>query len=236
MLEISAVRPENHNIVTITMAGELNEAFLQRRAGQFALLEIPDSGDRPHPFTLSGSPEAPELQMTIKNVGRFTSRVHRLKAGDKVSCQGPFGKFCSDIEEQSNITMIAGGIGITPFLSVLRHFRERQIKKSIQLFWANNTEDDFFCLSEFQSLAQELSLTINLVSLEGYSKQNGQWAEGERIHYYIGYLKPDIFPKELKETAIYLCGSQGMQDFALEQLGKLGVDPGQVEKEKIIGG
>lgn len=234
MFEIAAVHQENSNVSTIIIKGKLNEAFSRRRAGQFALLGIPESGERSHPFTLSGAPESPELQMTIKNVGPFTSRIHQLTPGVQVNLQGPYGRFCSTIDEKPNITMIAGGIGITPFLSVMRHFINQGSVSKIQLVWANNTEDDFFCLHEVALMTGQLQLSVTLVSLEGFSDISFS-GEKDKFHLRQGYLVPSIFPDELKDSAVYLCGSPAMQDYALTQLAACGIDPSAVEKEKIVG-
>lgn len=209
----------------------MSEGFRHRRAGQFALLGI-DEADRPHPFTLSGAPEDQELKMTIKNVGDYTGRIHQLKLGAKVTLQGPYGKFCSSIDEKPLITMIAGGIGITPFLSVLRHFIHQEVKRSVRLIWANNTEEDFFSLLELANMKKKLEMNITLVSLKGFASLN-DFAERKGIVLRQGYLAPETFPSDLGESAIYLCGSPAMQDYALDQLKNRGVDPVTVEKEKI---
>jgi len=56
--------------------------------------------------------------------------------------------------------MIAGGVGIIPFLSVLRWFRNIRPKNKVTLFWANKSIEDIFAVSELKEMTRDLSLAI----------------------------------------------------------------------------
>ena len=237
MYIVRDVRPENREVATIILAGGLNTEFRERRAGQFLLLQTYNDGNwsRPHPFTISNAPEDDFLQLTIKRVGIFTTAVHRLQPGTEVNCRGPYGNFCTKIEEQDNIVMIAGGIGITPFLSVLRHFRHTKYNGNITLFWANNTTNDFFAVKELSGLLLNLKLQVIFVVLKRDVSQLSSEFYNSSCFIEEGLLTQEILQHyaDLNVSSLYLCGSIPMQSFVLEQLKYAGIDEKRVEKETL---
>lgn len=139
-----------------------DEKFLGRKAGQYASIRImrPDGWSEPHPFTISCAPEDAQLRFTIKKIGKFTSAVPDLMPGTPVKCAGPLGVFCTDIDARPSIVMIAGGVGITPFLSVLRHFRNIGAGNEVKLFWSNKTIEDVICSDEISEMTKALRLRV----------------------------------------------------------------------------
>lgn len=234
MYTIREVRPENELVTSLFIEGELEPAFQKRRPGQFLSIQTMDESgwSKPHPFTISNAPEDDFLQMTIKNVGTFTSAIRSLKPGCEVRCRGPFGSFCSGIESQPKVVMLAGGIGITPFLSVLRHFDRMGFSGESTLIWANNRLQDLFAMDELASMTQRSKFRLIHVIMEECADL---LAQDPHCLYERGYLTPEIFERHRipMDAAFYLCGSPVMQEYALRQLAAYGVDPNQVEKESF---
>lgn len=96
---------------------------LRHRAGRFAFVKVQLPGLRePHPFTIASSPDDPHLRFFVRELGDWTTRVReRDLVGALVHVEGPFGRFEPLPEERSGrrIVWVAGGVGITPFLSIL---------------------------------------------------------------------------------------------------------------------
>ena len=143
---------ENNDVTSLYLEEGDYERFKDRRAGQYVSIRTlsEDKWSEPHPFTISCAPEDKILRLTIKKTGRFTSAIPDLKPGIPVKCAGHFGDFCKDIETKEKIVMIAGGVGITPFLIVLRHFVNINAKNKVKLSWANKTIDDAFAVEELK--------------------------------------------------------------------------------------
>ncbi len=152
--------PENHEVNSVYLEGA-DEKLSARRAGQFASIRVPrqDGWSEPHPFTISAAPEDALLRLTIKKEG-IHLRHPQSDAGHAREGRRPLGVFCRGIDEKPEIVMIAGGVGITPFLSVLRHFRGGKAKNRVLLFWANKTLSETFCLDEIRAMTRELDLTV----------------------------------------------------------------------------
>ncbi len=239
-LSVIKVDRENHDTTSIYFAGPDMERFKKREAGQFGSIRIFRNGQwtEPHPFTLSCAPEDDALRMTIKQSGAFTSTIPEIEPGTPIQCAGPFGQFCHGIEEQQQIVMIAGGVGITPFLSVLRHFKETGQDNEIVLFWANKTPADAFAAVELEQLT--LSLRLHVVHAFSRVAEHDwqpapQFTDGRpgRITHEYGRLNRELLARHLlsPSAAYYLCGPGPMQQAVLEELAKCGVAPESVRKE-----
>jgi predicted ferric reductase len=242
-LTVVKVDRENHDTTSLYFAGPDMEKFKNRSAGQFASIRIYRDGawSEPHPFTLSCSPEDETLRMTIKKSGDFTTVVPEIEPGTPIQCVGPFGQFCRGIDSKSNIVMIAGGVGITPFLSVLRHFVEIKAQNRVTLFWANKTFADAFAAKELEELTRILSLNV----VHAFSRMTAEQAPpppifhddrpGTIVHEF-GRLDQQLLMKYLpsKDAAFYLCGPPSMQQAILSELEQCGVNALQVEKEAFV--
>jgi predicted ferric reductase len=230
------VEPENADITSVFIEG-CDDKFRQRRAGQYLTLKIQHDGmwSKPHPFTISCAPEDEVLRLTIKKAGEFTSAVPGLKSGDPVQCAGPYGVFCKDIESRKQIVMIAGGVGITPFLSVLRHLRNLRSGNDIVLFWSNKNIDDAFARSEMDDMTQEMNLKI----VHNLSREEDAEKYSDKIYPKVLFVSGRITQELLKEhvgysdPAYYLCGPPPMQEFVLGQLGAFGIDEKSIERENF---
>jgi NAD(P)H-flavin reductase len=148
---------------------------------------------------------------------------------------GPLGVFCKDIDAKPVIVMLAGGVGITPFLSVLRHFKNIKAGNSVSLFWANKTKEDVFCSDEIMQMSQNLNLkVVHCLSRDDDVARYVQ-QQYPRVVYEKGRLTEDILKRHgvTKDASFYLCGPLPMMESALDDLQKVGVEPVSVEREKF---
>jgi len=227
---------ENYDITSLYLEGD-DERLKKRRAGQWASIRVlrDDGWSEPHPFTISCAPEDEILRFTIKKAGVFTCSIPELSPGTPVRVEGPFGVFCRDIEKSPEIALIAGGVGITPFLSVLRWLRNIRAKNRMTLFWANKTIEDVFAAGELKEMTRALTLTIiHAISREKEVEKYFQ-TEYPHILYMPGHVTREVLQKHLPlpGTSCYLCGPPKMQEFMLSELEAWGVDPKSVEKENF---
>jgi NAD(P)H-flavin reductase len=234
--KVVKVVPESHDINSLCLGGS-DEKFTRRTAGQFASLMImrPDGWSEPHSFSISNAPEDPFLCFTIKKVGRFTSAIPDLKPETTVMCRGPLGLFCKDIDIKPVIVMMAGGVGIAPFLSVLRHLRNIKANNEVTLFWVNKTIDDTFSSDEIGGMTQDINLTaVYCLSREDNAQRHFQ-QQYPRVLYENGRLSGDIMKRYgvTEEAACYLCGPNPMMEATLKELGSINVDQSAVQQEKF---
>lgn len=234
--KVLKTEPENRDVTSLYLEGD-DERITKRRAGQWASIRVlrDDGWSEPHPFTISCAPEDEILRFSIKKAGAFTCSIPELSPGTPVRVEGPFGVFCRDIEKNPEIAMIAGGVGITPFLSVLRWFRNIRAKNRMALFWVNKTREDVFAAGELKEMTRDLTLTIiHAASRENDAEKYFQ-AEYPHILYMSGHLTREVLLEHLplQGASFYLCGPPTMQEFMLRELEACGVDPKSVEKENF---
>lgn len=242
-LKVVKVDKENHDTTSIYFTGPAIERFKGREAGQFASIRVFKDGawTEPHPFTLSSAPGDETLRMTIKKSGPFTSAIPELEPGTPIECAGPFGQFCHGIDTNQHIIMIAGGVGITPFLSVLRHFKDIGAKNDVVLFWANKTCADAFAAPELEAFTKTLHLHVVHV-LSRVEEQDRKPApvftnsRPGRVTHEYGRISQELLVRHIvtHDAAFYLCGPPPMQQTVLDELAKCGVDPLSVHKEAFV--
>jgi predicted ferric reductase len=242
-LKVVKVEKENEDTTSIYFSGPDMERFKNRKPGQFASIRVfqDNTWSAPHPFTLSCAPGDETLRMTIKKSGAFTSTIPDIAPGTPIQCTGPFGQFCKDIGTSKEIVMIAGGVGITPFLSVLRHFRDTGADNEITLFWANKTPGDAFAAKELEELTTSLRLHVVHVFSRVTAEDQPPaptFDDGRpgKTSYGFGRLNQEMLLRHIKymEASFYLCGPPPMQEAVLAELSQCGVEPGKVEKEAFV--
>ena len=227
---------ENHDVNSLYL-NDFDESFAERKAGQWLSIRLPKDGgwSEPHPFTISCAPEDHHLRLTIKKIGEFTSTIPALKPGTEVKLAGPMGTFCRDIEAHPSIVLIAGGVGITPFLSVLRHFRHIRAVNRVKLFWSNKTSNDVFSAEELKAIADEINLRV--IHVFSRQEDTGEFSDEHDPHtrYATGRMTRDVLKENQvsSDDAVYVCGPAPMQDFVLGELRSLGKEPSHVEKESF---
>ncbi len=140
------------------------------KAGQFAFATF-DAGEGAHPFTISSAWQGDgRALLMIKNLGDYTARLpHRLKAGDAVTLEGPYGRFDFRSDKQRQI-WVAGGIGITPFIARMNHLAGIAGLKPVDLFYSTGTLDPQERL-RLDHLARQAGIVLHVL----------QDAKGERL-------------------------------------------------------
>ena len=181
------------------------------KPGQFAFIEIKGkSWSEPHPFTISSAPGEDRLRFTIKVLGDWTRKVREeLQPGGEVLVHGPYGRF--DAAKAGNKQIwLAGGIGLTPFLSKLRAMKAGDARQ-IHLVYAAREEQDAIFLDELKARAKELG-NITLVPL--FSNE-GDFAR-------VDIMKQKL-PDPLGSYDFFMCGPKQMIDGLMSDLKKEGV-------------
>lgn len=233
---VVAIIDEDAETTTIVIDPASVEDLKVFHPGQFATLRIldDDGWSSPHPFTLSGAPHQ-GVRLTVRHRGGFTARgIPRLRPGDAIKCAGPYGVFCRDIASREDIVLIAGGMGITPFLSVLRHFARTGAGNRITLFWANRTFAGAFAADELADLTRTLNLrVVHVLSRETNPDFNSDPAY-PAVAFEKGHVDSEMLQRHLPQAAtssFYLCAPAEMRRTVLAELQACGVDMSCVESE-----
>jgi predicted ferric reductase len=211
------VREVSYNVTNLTLKPTDSEVF-HYMPGQFAFITLKRKGfgTEEHHFTLTSSPARRDaISFTIKASGDFTGTINQTKVGDIAYIDGPYGEFSHVAHRAGDLVMIAGGIGITPFLGMLRYVADTGDNRSIMLIWGNRTEKDIVFREEFEALRTRLP---NLRICHVMSAQP-DWP-GEK-----GKVDESILGRVLagcdRKTRVFLCGPPPMMDLVKDALARL---------------
>lgn len=227
------VRPKAEGVWTIRLAPPKGFKRFDYLPGQFQFLTLHRQGRglpvEEHHFTISSSPtETGYVSSTIKAVGDFTRTIGKTRPGDTATVHAPFGRFSYLLHPgDDDMVFIAGGIGITPLRSMLRHMQDSQADKRVLLIYANKTEADIVFRKELDEIAEADKPRLRLVNV--LSRPGPDW-KGETGHIDKGLIAR-LCGDELRDKAFYLCGPPGLVRATLAALRELGVPDGRIRLE-----
>ncbi|MEO6729108.1 MAG: ferredoxin reductase family protein [Candidatus Dojkabacteria bacterium] len=172
--------------------------------GQFIQIQLAKFGET-HPFTVSHYNEiTKQISISTKASGYFSNKLINLQKDQQVFVSGPFGVFTKQAyyNKTDKVVMIAGGIGITPFLRLVEFIDKNPEKyKEALLVFGNKTTADLAFVDYFKSVEAKSNLkVVNVLSGEATPKDG----------FEIGFVTSDLLKKYLKEDLpnykFFICG------------------------------
>ncbi|WP_409329480.1 ferredoxin reductase family protein [Trujillonella humicola] len=228
---VDDVVPEGNDVTTVRLRPDGHDG-LRFRAGQFAWLTL---GGTPyqleeHPYSFSSSADSPDgsVAFTVKAVGDGSGEVARTEVGARAYVDGPYGVFTTERHEGPHVVLVAGGIGITPVMSILRTLADRGDRRPVLLVYANPSADEVIFRDELQELQQRLDLTVVHVlddPPEGWTGETGL-VDADLLRRHL--------PPHTSRGHVFVCGPDPMMDAVHEALvGPLGVPSERVVMERF---
>lgn len=192
------------------------------KPGQATEVSINDGKwkDEKRPFTFTSLPDDKFLQFIIKTYPSHegvTNQLLKLRNGDELILHDVFGA----ITYSGKGTYIAGGAGITPFISIFRHLRKEKKLAGNRLIFANKTKNDIILEDEFQGL-----LGDDFINILAEEKLKG---------YHHGLITEEFLKEKIgdKNGKFYVCGPPPMIDAVLKQLSSFGIPEKLIVKEEM---
>lgn len=192
-------------------------------------------------YSLSDGPNASSYRITVKRVlapagrpelppGACSNYLHdRLQVGGVVKVKAPAGRFVVDRESSVPIVLIAGGIGITPLLSMLRGGLAAQPNRAVHLYYGVRHGAEHGFRKELEEVARlHPTFHLNVV----YSQPGPDDASGQDFQH-AGHVDVDILRRTLPagRHRFYVCGPPAMMASLIPALGQWGVLPDDIHHE-----
>ena len=216
---VSGVFPAGVQTTQLVLSSEEKKKFLFF-PGQFVFLQFFDSeiSSEAHPFTVASAPTSNQLEFFIGSHGDWTSQLKRVKAGDAVRVEGPYGRFSYLVlSDERPLLFIAGGVGVTPMLSMLRFLKENDGKRRVRLVWSVRTPHHLFCVSELSRFQESMDgFSMHLLFSHGLG---GRRLDQEALSQFV---------EEFLDAEVFLCGPPPM----MRDVGRILVDLG-IGKSRI---
>jgi predicted ferric reductase len=225
---VTEVRPERGDSWTLRLTPERHRFSFQ--PGQFAWLNIRSSpfAMAEHPFSFSSSAENTEaVEITIKELGDFTSTVGTIKPGEVAWLDGPYGQFSTDRHLASRYVFLGGGVGITPIMSMLETLADRADRRELTLFYGVPTLEAMTFRERLEVVGQRLNLQLVPV----VERPEDGW-EGE-----TGFITAELISRHIdiadEDVEYFVCGPEPMMKAVSAALDELGVSAKQVRYEQF---
>jgi predicted ferric reductase len=226
---VSEIINESDSITTIKFRPKYGKLF-NYQPGQFLYVRInnPEIPRDEHPFTISSSPSQTDyVSVTVKQLGDFTNSLNKLNVGDNACIDGAFGTF-SYLKKHADrkICFIAGGIGITPFLGMLRYMNSVDNGRDVVLLWGARDLSEVICKNELDEYTAKFKNFKFVPVISNDDNYNGE----------RGFIDTKLIKKytdNLLEYDFYLCGPPIMMEIQLKNLKNLGIQKNNIYFERF---
>lgn len=202
-------------------------------------LNFPDPRGATRHFTLSSSPsEGKIIRCTtrIRQESGFKKTLDGLSIGSEIQGEGPEGSYILDENEKGPHVFLAGGIGITPFRSMIKYVVDNNLDIQIHLIYSNSIPEQIAFkkeLADWSKKSHNVSVDMT-VSKPEESKEKWSGLTGRVDEFMIKKLIEN-WKLEIRNLTFWLCGPPVMVDAMEQIMGKLKVSFGQVRSEKFTG-
>jgi predicted ferric reductase len=189
---------------------------LRFQPGQFVFVRFAGLEGEAHPFSITSAPDEASLRLVVKALGDHTRVLMDLPPGGSAELEGPYGTFSHLALANSRQVWIAGGIGITPFLSMARSLDG--IGQEIDLYYCTEASDQAYFLKELFQVADR-NPRVRVIPIR-------------KVH--LGHLSADDIEaasRDLPEKDILICGPPLMIRNLTGQLRARGVPRARIHYE-----
>jgi len=193
--------------------------YLHYTAGQYAFFDIGgvnnDSKGPIRHFTISSSPTENFVMITTRiRDTPYKKRLASLENGTRVKVRGPQGKFTLHEDYSKHAVFLSGGIGVTPFRSIIKYVTDKQLPIKIVIFDSNRNQQDILFKKEFDDWTntnKNLKIIYTITEEEAEPVQGfaHEW-KGERGRIDRTMLNKYLTDNDIDDSTFYTCGPPAM--------------------------
>ena len=218
---------------------------LDYKAGQFAFFDIGGVYNDPkgpiRHFTISSSPTEDFIMLSTRiRDSPYKKRLASLEKGTKVKVRGPEGQFVlpKETDYSNTIIFLSGGIGVTPFRSMIKYATDKQLPLKIIMFDSNKNKDNVLFKKEFDEWTntnKNIKIVYTITEEDNPNEQSSSPTSMNIWKGEYGRINKEMISKYiddsiLKDSIFYICGPPGM----LKAMKSLIQEELEIPKERII--
>ena len=199
------------------------------------ILDDPQLGEdsRAHAFSIVSAPEESQLTVTTRmRDSAYKRALGRLETGASVLIDGPFGSMTLHNKASRPACFIAGGIGITPFMSMLRHAFKANSAHRLMLIYSNRRPEDTAFLTELQDYARHNERFQLVATMTDMDKSSQSWS-GETARIDAAFLTR--VSAGLASPIFYVAGPPALVAGVRAELTVAGIDDDDIRSEDFSG-
>lgn len=196
-------------------------------SGQYLTVQLPNfEPAEGKSYSISSDEKETVVRLTIKEMGSFSKMLYELKVGDTLTTSAPYGFFYPEKSEEHELIFVAGGIGVTPCISIIETYCRENYPKNISLFYSNRTIATVSFkkrLDELQNIYKQFTVTH---SITREIVPDAQYVRGRLSGTFITSTaqNPHI-------SDYFICGSIGFTKSMWKELRDSGIPSSQLYTE-----
>lgn len=182
-------------------------------------------------FSLLSTPEENYIQIAVREQNSdYSVALFALNPDDKIGFYGPFGTLFLDEEPAStSLVLIAGGIGVAPFYSIIKQITyRRNFKQPLYLFYGNQVRTDAALINELQYLENAIPsfkfIPTLTVADENWNGETGL-ITAEMIQIYV---------RDYLSSTYYICGPNAMLEYLYHEFTSLQIKHDQIKTDNVL--
>lgn len=223
---VEKIVAESPTATSVYMTANKMQGF-SAKAGQFILVRFLTKGMwwQEHPFSLSQIPNGKNFRITVRQLGDFTNQIPSLKPGTPVIVNGPFGSFTADKQRTNKVAYLAGGIGITPIMALLRERADQGLYEDAIFVYGVRNEDEIVFRQDLEAVCAKARVRLAYVISDQPSfKGEKGYIDKEKIQKLI----PDVATRD-----VFICGPPVMVNKLAPTLLEIGVKKQMLHFERF---
>lgn len=230
-------KKEGKNIISFIFTKPRGFSF---KPGQFIYLTIPellfdDSRGNVRHFTISSSPTEKNIMITtkIRKESGYKKTLEKINKNSLLEYRGPFGSFTLEKEKKQEQVFLAGGIGITPFRSIIKYKIDKGLKTPIHLIYSCSTPEEIAFRKELEAWAKDKKIRLDItITHPEESKTKWEKLTGRLNHKIIRKLIKD---HDLKSVDFWICGPPNFVSTINSELEILKIKESKITSENFSG-
>lgn len=215
--KVTAKARASEQVWTMTLT-PLQKRLEARKAhhGQYIYVQRSLTSEE-HPFSIvSNDQSSGAITIAFKEFGKFTRKLAKLRVGDQLLIDGPYGVFTREIalDQQSQAVFIAGGIGITPFV---QHIKSRPATLTTVFYAAKTAREAAY----LQQIEKQIGRKLIKVFSDEPNQSNSAKIQEKRVSEAL--LKKHLTKEQVRSAQFFICGPPLFMQSVQAQLTRLGV-------------
>jgi ferredoxin-NADP reductase len=193
----------------------------------------PDPKGNARSFSIASAPSDPLLMIAFRMTDSgFKKSLAEAPLGTPCNIFGPGGSFNLDPNSKTPVALFAGGIGITPFRSMIKHAREQSLTRDLTLIYANRRREEAAFLDEFEAWARDQAHFRLIATMTQPEKSASGW------NGPVGYVDVNFLRRYLPELPVggcYIAGPGRFVSAVMQTLQDAGIDRQRMWTDEFTG-
>ena len=239
--ELTLLEKQNVEGTDVT-SFKFTKTLLHYKAGQYAYFDIGEVYNDPkgaiRHFTIASSPTEDFILVSTRiRSSPYKKRLSSLEPGIKIKARGPEGKFVLHEDYSKSAIFLSGGIGVTPFRSMIKYATDKQLPLRIIMFDSNRNQQSILFKKEFDecSIINKNMKIIYTITDEAQNQSGTNNWQGEKGRIDKAMLARYLSDSQQKTSVFYICGPPAMIKAMQELLQDLEIASDRIMVEEFTG-